>query len=275
MSEKIKILDVEFDNVKKIEALKRIKTFLRKDRAHQIVTPNPEFLLEAKNNEIFMDTLNIADLSIPDGIGILWAAKLQHQIREKKLKFKFWIVFWGIIGLFAIIFYPKYNKTPLKERVTGADLMLSICEQFKDLKVFLLGAKEGVAKKVAKKLEKKYEALKVVGYYSGSPDIEDRETIIELINSAKPDVLFVAFSFPNQDIWISENLERFETVKAAIGIGGTFDYIAGEKKRAPLFFRKIGLEWVFRLFLEPKKRFRRIYNAVVKFPIVFMKAKMK
>ncbi|MFH1218677.1 MAG: WecB/TagA/CpsF family glycosyltransferase [Candidatus Peregrinibacteria bacterium] len=254
MQKKIKILKVKFDNTTLNEASDKAIEWAKGNRKRHIVTPNPEILLESLNNHKFRKVLNSSDLSIPDGIGILWASK---YLKTKKL----------FRSLFAIPFFPKYIRTELPERVTGTDLMQEICKKAADepLKIFLLGAKEGVAEIVKDKLEKHYSGLKITGTYAGTPSIEEEKEIREKIDKSKADILFMAYGAPKQEMWIARNLKKLKTVKVAAGVGGAFNFIAGRKKRAPKLFQKLGLEWLVRLIQQPS-RIKRIYNAVVKFP---------
>lgn len=266
MQEKIKILKVKFDKVTTDEALKTTLNWLKGDKFHRISTPNPEFLLEAQKNQKFLEILNKSDLNIPDGIGILWASKYSDS--TKNIKSKFIKIIKAIPSMLSVVFYPKHIKKVLPERVTGTDLMQKICKEVSDknIKIFLLGASEGVAEKTKEILQKTYPNIKIVGTYCGSPSQKENEIIIKKINSVSPDILFVAYGAPAQEIWINRNQKKLKSVKLAIGVGGAFDFIAGKRKRAPVFMQKIGLEWLYRLFQQPS-RIKRIYNAVIKFPI--------
>ncbi len=242
--EKIEILGVRFDNVNLQEAaLKAIKLAKGNSKTY-ITTPNPEIVLKAIKNPIFLEVLNNSALNIPDGTGILLASR-----------------------------YLSKQKV-LKERVTGIDLMLEICKRsgYENLKIFLLGASESAGKKAKQHLEEKYPNIKIVGRLSKSPRAEDEKEIIETINHSNADILFVAFGAPKQELWISRNLQKLTSVKLAIGVGGAFDFIAGIKKRAPKIFRKLGLEWLIRFIQEPK-RIKRIYNATIRFPYEIIRRK--
>lgn len=271
MQEKIKILKIKFDKVTIEEAIKTTLNWLKEDRFHRISTPNPEFLLEAQKNSKFLEILNKSDLNIPDGIGILWASK--YLDITKNTTSKFIKIIKAITSIFSIVFYPKYIKTVLPQRVTGTDLMQKICKEVSDknVKIFLLGAGEGIAEKTKKILEKKYPKIKIVGTYCGSPSEKEDKKITKKINDSSPAILFVAYGAPSQEIWIDRNYKKLKSVKLAIGIGGAFDFIAGVKKRAPLFMQKIGLEWLYRLIQQPT-RIKRIYNATIKFPFTVIKS---
>lgn len=260
MQEEITIMDVRFNNVSMNETV----DFVLEDNLQGYVcTPNPEMLLECQNNPKFLETLNASQLNIPDGIGILWAAT---QIQNKSSKIK------AITELPFIVLAPKRFRNTLKQRVTGTDLVQEICKKAANTnrKIFFLGAKPGIAEIAAEKLEKKYHGLKICGTYAGSPAEEDFETIKELINKQQPDILFVAYGAPKQEIWIKQNLHKFPSIKKAVGIGGAFDFIAEKRKRAPEIVQKLGLEWLYRLGQEPS-RIKRIFDATIKFPLKFIK----
>lgn len=239
-----KILDVKIDNYSFSEVIEKITSFLKTDNFHQIVTVNPEFVLEAQKDAEFRNIINSASLSIPDGFGLQCASLF---LRQK-------------IG----------------ERVTGVDLTWEIAKiaSEKGKSIFLLGGKEGVADIVAQRMKLIYPNLIIAGTYAGKPD--DEKTI-DIIQKAKPDIMFVAFGAPKQDKFIHNlNLEpkTFNLPRIAIGIGGTLDYIAGVVPRAPKWLRSIGLEWFYRLIKEPK-RFKRIFNAVIIFPFLVLVSRFK
>jgi N-acetylglucosaminyldiphosphoundecaprenol N-acetyl-beta-D-mannosaminyltransferase len=270
MREKVKILGVNFDRITTKDTLEKISDWLEPGfhfkKKHIIVTPNPEFLLEAQKDKKFRRILNKADLSIPDGIGILWASKFKQITTpsdSKIKKFSKWVVSLGMIPL-----SKNYTKTVLPERVTGTDLMQKICKLAaeKKSKVFLLGAGKGVAEKAAEKLIKKYPKLQIVGTYAGTPKHRHDNKILRKINEAKPEILFVAYGAPAQEKWINRNYKLIPTLKLAMGIGGAFDFIAGIRRRAPASMRKAGLEWLYRLCKQPS-RIKRIAKATIVFPI--------
>lgn len=268
---KIKILDIPFDVCTKDEALARVLDVLTK-RGHegqkQIVTPNPEMLLEAQKNPAFLETLQRAWLSIPDGIGILWASTVQEIARGNSSLVKFMK---ALFTLATLAFYPKFCTKVFPERVTGTDLMESICAVSRGhhIPIFLLGAKPGIAEKVKEILEIRYRGVNIVGTFSGSPSEDDFVAIQALVAETQPQILFVAYGSPSQELWITEHLKKFKSVKIAMGVGGAFDFIAGERKRAPKWMQQTGIEWLYRVIQEPS-RWKRIWNATVKFPIYFL-----
>jgi N-acetylglucosaminyldiphosphoundecaprenol N-acetyl-beta-D-mannosaminyltransferase len=237
--ERIKILGVPFDSLKNSEALALVlERIAGNDKHFFIATPNPEMLLEARKNAAFREVLNKTDLNIPDGFGIMLAARVSGK--------------------------------PLKERITGTDLMQEVCRHAPEkTKIFLLGAAPGVAQKTGEILEKRCPNIKIAGTYGGSPAREEENHIRHLINESGAEVLFVAFGAPKQEIWLAGNLPPLTHVKVAMGVGGAFDFISGTIKRAPVWMRKLGLEWLYRLIKQPS-RTGRIFNATIIFPLIFL-----
>ncbi|MBT3817080.1 MAG: WecB/TagA/CpsF family glycosyltransferase [Candidatus Magasanikbacteria bacterium] len=239
-------LGIRINSYKKETVIEHIRGLLRDNEQHTIFTPNPEMLVDAKKDAYFTEVLNSSDLNICDGFGI-------------RLVSKFHI-----------------------ERITGVDLMQDICnvaaEEGKT--VYLLGSgDEDVLKKVKEKLEKKkvniagmHAGVKITTRDDGSIDYDEEEhdAMIDDIIVCAPDILFVAFGHGKQEKWIYEQLPHLPSVKLAMGVGGTFDFIAGKAKRAPKLLRVLGLEWAWRLLLEPS-RFKRIWKATVVFLFLVLK----
>lgn len=233
---KVNILGVKIDNLKKLEVLEVVKKFLTDGRQHYIVTPNPEMAVAVEKDNDFLEILNKADLAIPDGFGLILAS--------------------------------HYLRRPLSEKIHGVDLMLDLCRlaEQKNYSIYLFGGEEGIAKKAAENLVKIFPKLKVAGAESGGI-INDYELTIknnQKISFTSPDILFVALGAGKQEKWIVKNLQKFPSIKIAMGVGGAFDFIAGKIKRAPGWMRKIGLEWLWRLFLQPW-RLKRVFTATIKF----------
>lgn len=224
--DRVVILGVPVDNVTEQETLARIEAFVENGRPHQVITVNPEFVMAARSDAKFFRVLKGADLSLPDGVGLLWAA--------------------GFLG------------APLSERVAGVDTVRGIASLAtgRGYRLFLLGGAEGVAEAAAMRLEEENPGLKVAGTYAGSPDPKEEEEIVEMIRAARPHVLLVAYGAPQQDLWIYRNLGRLG-VPVAMGVGGAFDFISGKAKRAPGWMQRWGLEWLHRLLHEPW-RWRRM-----------------
>ncbi len=220
------ILGVRTDNVNYDQALSIIEGFIKSGNPHQVVTVNPEFIVVAQSDGDFRNILNASSLALPDGVGLLWAA--------------------------------RFLGHPLQERVTGTDTVQRIAglAAQRGYSLFLLGAAPGVAVETAARLCETYPGLRIVGTHAGSPVLEEEDEIVRLIQRAKPDVLFVAYGAPAQDKWIAHNLERLG-VPVAMGVGGAFDFVSGRAKRAPRWLQRLGLEWLHRLLHEPW-RWRRM-----------------
>jgi N-acetylglucosaminyldiphosphoundecaprenol N-acetyl-beta-D-mannosaminyltransferase len=269
--EKINVLGVGFHKVTFDQALTLLLKKLAQKRADHpffVATPNPEMILESNKNKVFCKTLAKTDLNIADGVGILWASFFLENV--KKIKRNLLIHFKWITSLLKVATASKKIRSVLPERVTGTDMMQALCQKVTpETRIFLLGASEGVAKTAAEKLQK-IRKLNIVGTFSGSTDIKHEKNILKIINEAEPDLLFVAFGAPKQEFWIERNLSYLTTVKVVMGVGGAFDFIAGVRKRAPKIFQRLGIEWLFRLMVQPS-RWYRIFNATVKFPLTVLK----
>jgi N-acetylglucosaminyldiphosphoundecaprenol N-acetyl-beta-D-mannosaminyltransferase len=216
----VRILGVRVDALTYDTLLEAIGDFVAQGTPHQIATLNPEFVMEARRNAVFRDLLDRADLCMADGVGLLWAAKWQGH--------------------------------PLPERVTGSDGVPLIAEWAARAGwgIYLLGAAPGIAQRTADILMERYPGLQIAGAYPGSPAIEEASDIIARIRDASPDILFVAFGAPNQDLWIDRHREALG-VPVMMGVGGAFDHIVGIRKRAPRWVQRLNLEWLFRLITQP------------------------
>jgi N-acetylglucosaminyldiphosphoundecaprenol N-acetyl-beta-D-mannosaminyltransferase len=223
----ITILNIPVHAVTMPQTLSHIQQMMTTPGLQQIATVNPEFVMTAQKDPAFMTILQQADLCIPDGVGLLWAARiLGHQ---------------------------------LPERVAGSELVYHLAQNAAERgwRLFLLGAAPGVAEEAAAVLQQKYPALTIVGTYAGSPDPAENEAIVNRINASTADLLFVAYGAPKQDKWIARNKETLTTIRVALGVGGSLDFISGRSIRAPKTFQKLGLEWFYRLLREPW-RWRRM-----------------
>ena len=215
----IKIDDISLNQAVEIviDWLKRSKSASLRSEKHYIVTPNPEIVVMAQSDEVFKKALNNADLSIPDGVGL----KLGTDI---------------------------VCNTP------GVDLMEALIKASLDygFTIGLLGGREGVAEEASDCLRKKYPKLRI-NFAEGGGKVDDNGKLLKPLKQLKLlncDILFVAFGPPKQEKWIAGNLDKI-SVKVAMGVGGSFDYISGLVPRAPKLLRKLGLEWLFRLIIQP------------------------
>lgn len=232
------LLETHIDNLNLDEALKRIEAFLSDGRQHYIVLPYAAFLVQAQRDEAFRKILNGADLSLSDGVGPVLASWLLGE--------------------------------PLKGRVMGLDLIWAIFAQFSQKhQIFLFGAKEGVAQEAAEKIRQKSPQAKIVGVLNGYGNDEEA---IQAINKSSAEILLVALGMPKQEKWIYDNLKKMPGVKLAVGVGGAFDFISGRVRRAPKAVQRIGLEWLWRLLVQPSQ-WRKTWQSVAVFSARVLKEK--
>ncbi|WP_110513901.1 WecB/TagA/CpsF family glycosyltransferase [Herpetosiphon llansteffanensis] len=229
----VEILGVRVDDVTMDETVDLIAAMLAAGGVHQIATVNPEFVMAAQTNVAFRATLAATSLSVPDGTGLLHAARWQGK--------------------------------QLRAKVTGIDLTERLAAESAERgwKIFLLGAADGVATKAAAVLQARYPKCQIVGTWAGSPREPDQAAIAAEIRRSQPEIVLVAYGAPAQDLWI-RRYGALLGIKLGIGVGGTFDDLAGLRPRAPQWMRKFGLEWLWRLIRHPQ-RWRRIFTAVVLF----------
>lgn len=236
--EPVFLLSVRIDPVTADEAAERIRAMTADGRQHHVLTPNNEMLVAAATDARFRAVLNRGDLNLPDSTGVVLAARWTGQ--------------------------------HLPMRVPGSDTMERVCASLDaSCPVFLLGAAPGVAGMAADALHARNPHLVVAGTYAGSPSAHEASAIVELVNRSGARLLCVAYGAPAQDLWIAEHLSSMPSVKVAMGVGGTFDFLAGTHKRAPRWMRRWGLEWLWRLMLQPS-RLPRIIRAAVVFPLLVL-----
>lgn len=252
----IKLFTVPITQTTRREGAKKFVQYALEEKGSFFTsTPNAENLLRGERCPELKRFLKCCVLNFPDSVSLLWAAEYQA---------KNWSKFRAI---FELLFLPirKKNWKTIPERVCGSDIFEDICAESakQNVKIFLLGGFDGAAEKTKNKLEKKYPKIKIVGVSEASP--KDK-TVIEEIIKLKPQIIFTAYGCPNQELWIAENLKKIPSARIGMGIGGTFDFYSGKIIRAPKSFQKLGLEWLWRLIKEPK-RFKRIMNAIVVFPV--------
>ena len=231
MRKQIHVLGVPFDALDMEGAVQKALGFLQDGKKHYICTPNPEIVMEACKDKELMMILEDADLVVPDGIGVVWAS--------------------------------RYAEERLKERVAGYDLTQNLFAKLANTQetFYFFGGAPGVSAKAAHLMQEKYSGLQIVGGHNGYFDEAEERKIIADIQKKKPSVLLVGLGAPKQEKWIYEN-RRLLDVKLCIGVGGSFDVMAGNVKRAPKVFRKLGLEWFYRLITQPS-RWRRMLKLPV------------
>jgi N-acetylglucosaminyldiphosphoundecaprenol N-acetyl-beta-D-mannosaminyltransferase len=239
----VTILGVKVHAVTNQQTAELVRQFIASGKPHQLTTVNPEFVVTAQQDPAFRDIINQSALALPDGIGLLKAAR-----------------------------FLKSGHLP--ERVAGSDLVIKLAEMSHQsgYRIFFLGAQPGIAQKAADHLTQRFPGLQVAGVYPGSPAIAENDAIVDRILATQPDILLVAYGAPKQDKWIYRNLIRLQ-IPVCIGVGGSFDFIAGVVPRAPIWIQQLQLEWFHRLIREPW-RWRRIWKAVAVFSWLVLRSRL-
>jgi N-acetylglucosaminyldiphosphoundecaprenol N-acetyl-beta-D-mannosaminyltransferase len=299
-SETIKILNVKVNRIITTRVLEEIKSFLLLGGQHYIVTLNPEMIVEAQKDKYLEKIINEADIVIPDGVGILLASRfinrktLPERITGVDLIYKICEFDFvkgkkiylvgaekGIAKEAAKALMQKYNyldivgaEEGIRFEISNIKYQISNKSQNSELKIqknnkffVILNLFQNLLLKIRLLVNKSQIHFEITDDIYKSKNNE----LVQRINEAQPDILFVAFGAPKQEKWIYENIKKMPSVKLAIGVGGSFDFISGKIKRAPLIFQKLGLEWLWRLILEPC-RIKRIYTATLKFGWLVLKS---
>lgn len=242
MEHRSRIFNTFVDNLSMDETIAKIDILIQNRIPTQHVVINASKINLMKDDEELTRIVNSCPIINADGHSILWAAK-------------------------------KMN-IELNERVTGIDLFIRLLEHGnkKEYKVFLFGATEEVVTKVNQIIKEKYPKVRIVGYRNGYFSETDNVDIVNQIRSSKADIVFVAFSSPMKEYWINQHLDDLE-VPFIMGVGGSFDVIAGATKRAPLWMQKNGLEWFYRFIQEPRRMWKRYILGNIKFVMYTYKCK--
>lgn len=221
---RINIMGVEFDSLTISEAVERAETLIAERSAAYVVTPNPEIVMTCWDNPDAMEAVQNADLVLPDGVGVVYGAK--------------------ILG------------TPLNGKLPGIDFATELMRRLakRGGRVYLLGAKPGIAELAGERMQEQFPGLIVCGTHDGY--FQEDAPVIEEINALQPDLLLVCLGAPKQELWMHRNRPLLK-VGLMAGLGGSLDVFAGTVKRAPVFFQKLGMEWFYRLLKEPW-RFKRM-----------------
>ena len=230
MRQVIGVLGTPIDRLNLANVIERLDQFIQEGSFHQVATANTDFLINAISDPELRHILRQADLVVPDGMPVVWGSRLMG--------------------------------CPLPERVAGADIVprLAALAAQKGYRIYMLGARPDIARRAKERLEADYPGLQVVGCVSPpcTSIVEmDSTAILNDITCAEPDILLVAFGNPKQEKWIHMHRESLQNVAVCMGVGGTFDFIAGEVPRAPAVLQRTGLEWTHRLLHDPRRLWRR------------------
>ncbi len=227
---RMRFMNTYVDNVTEEEAIRHIEECIKDRKIGFVVTPNVDQIVMMEKNLYFREICDNAELSVVDGHPLLWIA--------------------------------KWYKRPIKEKICGSDLMPHLCRiaAEKGYKIFLLGAAEGIAAKAADILKEQNPGLIIAGTYSPPFGFEKDQAELDKINrilkESEADMLFVGMGAPKQSVFIYENMDKYQ-IPMSFCVGATIDFIAGEQTRAPRWMTDHGLEWLYRLFKEPKRMFKR------------------
>lgn len=237
---KVEILGVPFVNTTKSQFVQQLDEHIEKQEKVFVVTANPEIVMKAVEDKEYKSVMEKATYVTADGIGVVKASHLLNK--------------------------------PLPERVTGYDTMLELLQlaEDKSYNIYLLGGQQETLEKAVANIKAIHPKINIVGQHNGFFNWEDNEIPQEIINK-KPDLVFVALGFPRQENWIAQNLPSFQK-GVFIGVGGSFDVIAGTVERAPLVWQKANLEWLYRLIKQPS-RWKRML-ALPRFGIKIIKEKV-
>jgi N-acetylglucosaminyldiphosphoundecaprenol N-acetyl-beta-D-mannosaminyltransferase len=221
-ADRVDMLGVPLARINMEGALERIDQFIQDRSPHMVVTSDTPSIVRAHDDAEYQEIVRAADMVTADGRGVIWMAR--------------------VLGL------------PVTERVSGVDLVERICARAREkaYSVYLLGALPGVAEEAARALESRCPGLKVVGTHHGYFTSEEEPKVVRRIVEAKPDIIFVALGAPRQEKWIRRHMAELQA-PVAIGVGGSFDVLAGRVPRAPQWMQKTGLEWLYRLARDPKR----------------------
>jgi N-acetylglucosaminyldiphosphoundecaprenol N-acetyl-beta-D-mannosaminyltransferase len=235
-----RILGVRFDNFTIDEFVDLVVKEIEAKKKFRIALSNPEFLLQARSNPQLKNYLNSIEFNVADGIGVVLASRLLHHY-------------------------------PLKERITGTDMLPRLVEKAKErgLTFYFLGGKPGVAEKAKQKFLEKFGYEGVVGLHHGYLDENMESVIIDEIRLLKPDILMVCLGNPKQEKWIQDNFHLLEA-RLIFGNGGALDYYSNNVKRAPLWFQENGLEWLFRLTQDFSWVRIKRQSKLLKFPFLIL-----
>ena len=224
-----------FDDLTMAEARDRALAHMKNRAAAMVVTPNPEIVMLCRENPALMEAVSAADLVLADGIGVIYGAK--------------------ILG------------TPLKEKLPGIEFAEALFTQMapQRMNVFLLGSKPGVAEAAAESLRTRYPGLTVAGTHDGY--FQEDAPVLEAINAASPDLLLVCLGAPKQELWMRQNASRLKLGLMA-GLGGSLDVFAGVVARAPEAWRRLNLEWLYRLKEDPSRLGRMMQLPLFMFAVL-------
>ena len=263
-----RVLSVAIAPLSKEDLRKSVVDMLRGTQSLAIAKVNAEFLLRSLSDQEFRDYLHSTHLNIADGVGVLWAARFLTLKTSRLPVLRHLQTIWqAVYSLLSLLFYPPFCKSPIPERIPGVDALMVMLAAAQDVgaPVYFLGATSEVNARARESIRERFPSLKIAG---GSDGYADRwDAVVDGIDRSGARLLIVALGCPKQELWIRDHLGEMGEVRVAVGEGGSLDFVAGNFRRAPKVFQALGLEWLWRLFMNRNKtgsvsRARRIWNAV-------------
>ena len=244
---RVAIGSIQISNVTWSEAISRVEELIRSDSEEYVLTPNVDHVVQAESDHLLREIYTECPLVLADGMPIIWAS---HML-----------------------------GTPLKEKISGSDFLIRFCKTAAErgYRIFFLGGQDDASTISAEILRRRFPGLEIVGIHSPPHGFEKEEEsnsrVLDMINMARPDLIFVGLGTPKQEKWIYENRHRYHA-RVSFPVGAGFDFLSGKTHRAPLWMRHAGLEWFWRLLLNPRRLFYRYLIRDMRFfPIVFMQKK--
>ena len=230
--EKMKFLNTYVSNVTMDETIAEIEKYIKEDKKRYIVAINEDVVVKIENDKELQEATNKADMVLADGKPLIWIS--------------------------------KYYKRPIKEKISGSDLVPLLCKRAaeKRYSIYILGGADGIAEQAKKNLEEQYPAIRIVGTYAPpfgfEKDQAELDKINQMISEKTPDLLIACFGCPKQEKFIYRNIDKYDA-KVSVCAGATVDFLAGNVKRAPKWMSEHGLEWFYRFLKEPKRMFKRYF----------------
>jgi len=235
----VSLFNIKFSNLTLKETIEIIDSNIRNNIKTIYMDINTDKIVYAYENNYMFDIINSCDIVNPDGMPVLWSS--------------------------------KFLGKPLKERIAGIDLFYNLIDlsNKKGYKIFFLGAKQEVLEKMIKNIKEKFNNEIIAGYRNGYFEENEEERIVEMINDSGAEILFIGITSPKKELFIERNRDKLN-VNFIMGVGGSFDVLAGHIKRAPIWVQKIGMEWLYRVYQEPRRLWKRYAVSNIKFIKIFL-----
>jgi len=235
----VSLFNIKFSNLTLKETIEIIDSNIRNNIKTIYMDINTDKIVYAYENNYMFDIINSCDIVNPDGMAVFWAS--------------------------------KFLGKPLKERIAGVDLFVELIKVSaeKGYRIYFLGAKQEVLEKMIKNIKEKFNNEIIAGYRNGYFEENEEERIVEMINDSGAEILFIGITSPKKELFIERNRDKLN-VNFIMGVGGSFDVLAGHIKRAPIWVQKIGMEWLYRVYQEPRRLWKRYAVSNIKFIKIFL-----